>query len=60
MQSLLSHLSAQLDIPLIIELVEVAETATKARGISFTAPFTVTAMAVSAAGSMKDPEFEHG
>jgi len=59
MQSLLSNLSAQLDIPFIIELVEVTEIATKARGISFTAPFPATAMAVSGEGAMKDPEFEH-
>jgi hypothetical protein len=59
MQSLLSNLSAQLDIPFIIELVEVTEVSTKARGISFTAPFPATPMAVCGEGSMKDPEFEH-
>ena len=59
MQSLLSNLSAQLDIPLIIELVEVTEIATKSHGISFTAPFPATPMAVRGAGTMKDPEFEH-
>jgi len=59
MQSILSNLSAQLDIPLIIELVEVTEVATKSRGISFTAPFPATPMAVTGAGTIKDPEFEH-
>jgi hypothetical protein len=59
MRSLLSNLSAQLDIPLIIELVEVTEVATNARGISFTAPFPVTTMAVSAKESPEDPELRH-
>jgi len=59
MHSLLSHLSAQLDIPLIVELVEVIEVATQSRGISFTAPFPATPMAVSGAGEVKEPEFEH-
>jgi hypothetical protein len=59
MRSLLSNLSAQLDIPLIIELIEVTEVATNARGISFTAPFPVTAMAVSAEESAEDPELRH-
>jgi hypothetical protein len=34
-QGLLSNLASQLDIPLIIEMVEVTEIATKAKGISF-------------------------
>jgi hypothetical protein len=59
MYSLLSHLSAQLDIPLIVELVEVTEVATNSRGIIFAAPFPSTPMAVKAAGAMKEPEFEH-
>jgi hypothetical protein len=57
--SLLSNLSAQLDIPLIIELAEVVEVTTQSRGISFTAPFPATPMAVKGTGEMKDPEFEH-
>ncbi|MGH9496321.1 MAG: methylamine utilization protein MauJ [Candidatus Sulfotelmatobacter sp.] len=59
MQSLLSHLSAQLDIPLIIELVEVTEVATQSRGVSFIAPFRPTPMAVAGSGAMKDSEYEH-
>ena len=59
MRYLLSNLSAQLDIPLIIEIVEVTELATKARGISFTAPFPNTAMAVSARETPDDPELRH-
>lgn len=59
MRSLLSNLSAQLDIPLIIELVEVTEIATNARGISFTAPFPATTMAVSAHENPEDPELRH-
>ncbi|MGD0569708.1 MAG: methylamine utilization protein MauJ [Candidatus Sulfotelmatobacter sp.] len=56
---LLSHLSAQLDVPLIIELVEVVEVATNSRGITFTAPFPATPMAVRGEGEIKDPELEH-
>jgi hypothetical protein len=59
MRYLLSNLSAQLDIPLIIEITEVTEVATQARGISFTAPFPVAAMAVSAHESPDDPELRH-
>ncbi|HXY78655.1 MAG TPA: methylamine utilization protein MauJ [Candidatus Acidoferrales bacterium] len=59
MYSLLSHLSAQLDVPLIVELVEVVEVTTQSRGILFTAPFPATPMAVRGTGEMKDPEFEH-
>jgi len=58
-QGLLSNLSSQLDIPLIIEIVEVTELATKAKGLSFVAPFPPTPMAVRGAGSFNDPEFEH-
>jgi hypothetical protein len=58
MHGLLSHLSAQLDIPLIIELVEVTELATNNRGISFTAPFPSTPMAVLGAGTIEDSELE--
>jgi len=58
-QGLLSNLSSQLDIPLIVEIVEVTELATKAKGMSFVAPFPATPMAVRGAGSFTDPEFEH-
>ncbi len=58
-QGLLSNLSSQLDIPLIIEIVEVTELATKAKGVSFVAPFSPTPMAVRSAGSFHDPELEH-
>jgi len=58
-QGLLSNLSSQLDIPLIIEHVEVTELATKAKGISFVAPFPAAAMAVQGAGAFNDREFEH-
>jgi hypothetical protein len=58
-RSLLSNLSAQLDIPLIIELVEVTELATNNRGIIFTAPFPVTGMAVSAKENPDDRELRH-
>jgi hypothetical protein len=44
---------------LIIEIVEVTELATKAKGLSFVAPFPPTLMAVRGAGSFNDPEFEH-
>jgi hypothetical protein len=56
---LLSNLSSQLDIPLIIELVEVTELATKAKGVSFVAPFAPTTMAVRGSGAFSDREFEH-
>lgn len=59
MQGLLSNLSSQLDIPLSIEVVEVIELATQARGISFIAPFAAVPMSVQGAGAIKDPEFEH-
>jgi hypothetical protein len=58
-QGLLSNLSSQLDIPLIIEAVEVTEVATKAKSISFIAAFPPVSMAVRAAGTFNDPEFEH-
>jgi hypothetical protein len=56
---LLSNLSSQLDIPLNIEAIEVTEIATKAKGISFIAPFAPVHMAVRGAGSVTDSEFEH-
>ncbi len=59
MQGLLSNLSSQLDIPLIIEAVEVTEVSTKAKSISFVAAFPPVSMAVRAAGTFNDPEFEH-
>jgi hypothetical protein len=59
MRSFLSNLSAQLDIPLIIELVEVLEVATNNRGILFTAPFPVTGLAVNAQENPDDPEVRH-
>ena len=59
MRYLLSNLSAQLDIPLIIEIIEVTEVATSARGISFTTPFPATAMAVSAEEFPNDPELRY-
>jgi hypothetical protein len=59
MQGLLSNLSSQLDILLNIEIVEVTELATQARGISFVAPFPAASMAVRGAGTINDPEFEH-
>jgi hypothetical protein len=59
-QGILSNLSSQLDIPLIIEIVEVTELATQSRGVSFVAPFAAVSMAVRGAGSFNDPEFEHG
>lgn len=58
-QGLLSNLSSQLDIPLIVEHVEVTELATKAKGISFVAPFPPTTMAVQGSGAFTDKEFEH-
>jgi hypothetical protein len=58
-QGLLSNLSAQLDIPLIIELMEVTEVITMSRGISFNAPFPVTPMAIRGEGTVTDREFEH-
>jgi hypothetical protein len=59
MRSLLSNLSAQLDIPLIIELVEVTELATGTKGITFTAPFPVTGLAVNARENPNDRELRH-
>ena len=59
MHGLLSHLSAQLDVPLIIELVEIVEVATNNRGITFVAPFPATPMAVRGEDEIKDPELEH-
>jgi len=59
MQGLLSNLASQLDIPLIIEAVEVTEVATQAKSISFAAPFPSVSMAVKGAGTFNDPEFEH-
>lgn len=59
MRSLLSNLSAQLDIPLIIELVEVIELATGTKGITFIAPFPVTALAVNASENPNDRELRH-
>ena len=59
MQGLLSNLSSQLDIPLIIEIIEVTEVSTQARGVSFVAPFPPTSMAVKGSGTINDPEFEH-
>jgi hypothetical protein len=56
---LLSNLSAHLDVPLIVEIVEVTEVITMTRGISFTAPFPIVPMAILGEGSVKDPEFEH-
>jgi hypothetical protein len=58
-QELLSNLSSQLDIPLIIEAVEVTEVSTMARSISFVAAFPPVSMAVRAAGTLDDPEFTH-
>ncbi len=59
MRSLLSNLSAQLDIPLIIEITQVTEVATGAKGITFTAPFPVTSMAVNAKENPNDRELRH-
>ena len=59
MRSLLSNLSAQLDIPPIIELVEVIELATGTKGITFTAPFQVTGLAVNAREHPNDRELRH-
>ena len=59
-QGLLSNLSSQLDIPLIIEATEVTEIATQAKSISFIARFPLVSMAVRGAGTFNDPEFEHG
>lgn len=56
---LLSNLSSQLDIPLIIEAVEVTEVATQAKSISFAAAFSPVSMAVRAVETINDPEFEH-
>jgi hypothetical protein len=58
-QGLLSNLSSQLDIPLIIEIVEVTELSTQAKGVSFVTPFPPTSMAVKGSGTFDDPEFEH-
>jgi len=58
-QSLLSNLSAQLDIPFIIEVAEITEVETNSRGISFVAPFPGTPMAIRGSGSIRDEEFEH-
>jgi hypothetical protein len=58
-RGLLSNLSSQLDIPLIIEIVEVTEISTQAKGISFAAPFPPTSMAVTGSGTFDDPEFQH-
>ena len=58
-QGLLSNLSSQLDIPLIIETVEVTELATQSKGVFFVAPFPPTSMAVRGSGSFNDREFEH-
>jgi hypothetical protein len=58
-QGLLSNLSSQLDIPLIIEVVEVTELATQAKGVSFVAPFAPTSMSVRGSGAFNDREFEH-
>ncbi|HTV05774.1 MAG TPA: methylamine utilization protein MauJ [Acidobacteriaceae bacterium] len=58
-RSLLSNLSAQLDIPLIIELVEVIELATGTKGITFSAPFPVTTLAVNARENPNDRELRH-
>ena len=49
----------QLDIPLIIELVEVIELATGTKGITFTAPFPVTGLAVNARENPNDRELRH-
>jgi hypothetical protein len=59
MQGLLSNLSSQLDIPLIIEITEVTEVATQSRSVSFEAAFPAVTLAVQAAGHMGDAEFEH-
>jgi hypothetical protein len=56
---LLSNLSAQLDIPLIIELIEVTELSNETRGVSFVAPFFPTPMAVKGAGTFDDPAYKH-
>jgi hypothetical protein len=58
-QGLLSNLTSQLDIPLNIELIEVTEMATQSKGVSFVAAFPLVSMAVRAAGTFTDPEFEH-
>ncbi len=58
-QGLLSNLSSQLDIPLIIDIVEVAELSTQAKGVSFFTPFPPASMAVKGEGTFDDPEFEH-
>ena len=59
MRSLLSNLSAQLDIPLIIELVQVTELATGSKGITFRAPFPITGLAVNATENPNDRELRH-
>ena len=59
MRSLLSNLSAQLDIPLIIELVQVTELATGTKGITFRAPFPITGLAVNATENPNDRELRH-
>jgi hypothetical protein len=56
---LLSNLSSQLDTPLIIEVVEVTELTTQAKGVSFVAPFAATSMAVRGSGTFDDRQFEH-
>lgn len=59
MQGLLSNLSAQLDIPLIVEFVEVTELATQAKSITFVARFPLVPMSIRGSGTLADPEFEH-
>jgi hypothetical protein len=46
MRGLLSNLSSQRDIPLIIEIAGVIEHSTQARGVSFVTPCPLTSMAV--------------